>query len=695
MGANGHPSFFLRPLFMVHFVLMTSIVKKAINAPIGHDDRDPIVWNPPGIFETRVGDFIHGVNRQFDLTIDSYASLHRWSVTEIGSFWQTLFDTAGLIYDGDSASAVERACLWPRPQWFPNVRINYAENMLKNKSDHPALIYYSEHQPVQTITFSALSEQVAQLSDWMRQRGIGVGDVVAGLVSNCPEAVVVLLAAAAVGAIWTSCSPDSGTQFAIDRFSQTLPKLLVAVDGYVYDDTIFTVGDKIQELRDGLPTLQSMLIISRIPGAVSDDDLVIYESIVTSVNPVPALRFERLSFSHPLYILYSSGTTGKPKCLVHSAGGSLLQHIKEHRLQCNLRPLDRLMYYTTTSWMMWNWLVSGLASDVTVVLFEGKPDPAVVWEFVRTAEVTAFGTSASWISLCQKTKVGPTAAQVASISLLMSTGSALLRDHFDYIYSEIKSDIQVASISGGTDIVSCFALGGPVPVRRGRLQCAGLGMAVEVWDDDAQRVFGVQGELVCTQPFPCMPVYFLNDSTGEKYHSAYFERFDGIWTHGDSAIQYEDGSLEIVGRSDSTIKHHGVRVGTGDLYNVLEGIPAIHDSLVVGRRVGDDEDIIVFLVLNSGELLDATLRRDIRLALTAQSPWFKPDALFKVSDIPVTANGKKSEILVKNLLNGTPMSNLSVIKNPRCLVEYQEIAKQISDAEALKRSRSGRTESRS
>jgi acetoacetyl-CoA synthetase len=668
------------------------IVKKAINGSLVNEDRDPIVWNPPAIFETRAGDFIRVVNQQFDLNIDGYASLHRWSVTEIGPFWHTLFETSGLIYDGDLSPVVESDRLWPRPQWFSNVRINYAENMLKNRTSAPAIIYYSEHQPVQTITFSGLSDQVAQLSDWMRRRGIGIGDVVAGFVPNCPEALVVMLAAAAVGAVWTSCSPDSGTQFAVDRFNQTVPKLLVAVDGYVYDDKIFTIGDKIQELRDGLPTLKSTLIISRIPGTIFDDSLVFYDSIVSVTNEVPELVFERLTFSHALYILYSSGTTGKPKCLAHSAGGSLLQHIKEHRLQCDLRPLDRLMYYTTTSWMMWNWLVSGLASDITVVLFEGKPDPAVVWEFVKTAGVTAFGTSASWISLCQKTKVGPTPAQVASIALLMSTGSALLRDHFDYIYSEVKSDIQVSSISGGTDIVSCFALGGPVPVRRGRLQCAGLGMAVEVWDDNAQRVFGVQGELVCTQPFPCMPVYFLNDPNSEKYHSAYFERFDGFWTHGDSAIQYEDGSLEIVGRSDSTIKHHGVRVGTGDLYNILEGIAAIRDSLVVGRRVGDDEDIVVFLVLKSGEALDSTLKREIRLALTAQSPWFKPDAVFEVTDIPVTTNGKKSEILVKNLLNGVPITNLSVIKNPGCLSEYQEIAKQMADADALKRNRSDRKE---
>lgn len=656
------------------------------------DEKDPILWMPPGIETTQVGELIRVVNRQFGLSLKSYLDLHQWSVTEVASFWRAVLETSGLLYDGDTSTVVSGTGLWPRPEWFPNIRINYAENMLKNRTDAPAIIYYSEHQPLQTITFGVLSDQVAQLAQWMRVQGIGVGDVVAGLVPNCPEALVALLATSAVGAVWTGCSPDSGTQFALDRFSQTAPKLLVSVDGYVYDDKVFTVSDKIQELQAGLPSVIKTVIVSRIPGTESDGDTVVYDSIVSAQNPVPDLQFERLSFSHPLYILYSSGTTGKPKCLVHSAGGSLLQHVKEHRLQCDLRPSDRLMYYTTTSWMMWNWLVSGLASDVAVVLFEGKPTPSVMWKLVKDTQVTAFGTSASWVSLCQKLKENPTADQVESIKLILSTGSALLRDHFDYIYSDVKADVQVASISGGTDIVSCFAGGGPVPVRRGRLQCAGLGMAVEVWDDQGRRIWGKQGELVCTQPFVCMPVYFLNDPAGEKYHSAYFDRFEGIWTHGDHAIQYGDGTLEIVGRSDSTIKHHGVRVGTGDLYNVLSGIQVIQDSLVVGRRVGDDEDIVLFVVLKSGAVMDAVLKRDIRVALTAQSPWFKPDAVFEVSDIPVTTNGKKSEVLVKNLLNGVPLTNLTVIKNPDCLAQYQEIAHQLTALDNAKKTRAERKE---
>ena len=636
---------------------------------------DHYLWFPQAIETTQVGAFIRYVNATQHLNLTSYNDLYTWSIQQTTLFWKSLWDFTSPLASGTYQNAVSNeTVLWPTPTWFDGITLNFAENLLNAPDDHLAIIFQHENGDTQNYTYKNLKTHVAYLANWMKTQGIKSGDIIAGFMPNCPEAVTAMLAATSLGAIWTSCSPDSGTQFAIDRFEQTQPKLLFSVDCYLYDNKQFDLTEKLQELEKKLTSLSHLVIVKRNPTVTKEiSKSISYDSIITS-GPQPELTFTRLPFSHPIYILYSSGTTGKPKAIVHSAGGTLLQHLKEHRLQCNLYPQDKLFYYTTTSWMMWNWLVSALASDITIVLFEGKPDATFSWNMVRNLKITAFGTSAPWISLCQKSKFYLPENSLPDLKLILSTGAPLLREHFDYIYTQIKKDVQLASISGGTDIISCFAGAGPVPVKRGRLQCVGLGMPVDVWDENGKSVRNEQGELVCTKPFPCMPIYFLHDTDNEKYKAAYFEKFDGIWAHGDFAILYDDNSLEIIGRSDSTIKRHGVRIGTSDIYNALEQHPQIDDVLAAGKRAKDNEDIVLFVKQKSENTDKIQLKKDIRNLLIAQSPWLKPDYVFFVQDIPYTSNGKKCEVLVKNLLNGKLITNLGVLKNPESVVAFQEIA---------------------
>ncbi|MSR88774.1 MAG: acetoacetate--CoA ligase [Candidatus Margulisbacteria bacterium] len=637
--------------------------------------EDPCLWFPQAIETTQVGAFIQYINETQHLKLTSYNDLYTWSIQQTALFWKSLWDFTAPLSSGTYKKAVSNeAVLWPTPTWFEGITLNFAENLLNAPDNHLAIIFQYENGKTKNYSYKDLKTQVAYLANWMKHQGIQSGDVIAGFMPNCPEAVTAMLAATSLGAIWTSCSPDSGTQFAIDRFEQTQPKLLFSVDCYLYDNKQFDITDKLQELTKKLTCLSHLVIVKRNPTVTHEiPKSISYESLITS-GPQPELTFTRLPFSHPIYSLYSSGTTGKPKAIVHSAGGTLLQHLKEHRLQCNLYSQDKLFYYTTTSWMMWNWLVSALASDITIVLFEGKPDATFSWNMVRNLKITAFGTSAPWISLSQKSKFYLPENTLPDLKLILSTGAPLLREHFDYIYTHIKKDVQLSSISGGTDIVSCFAGAGPVPVKRGRLQCVGLGMPVDVWDENGNSVRNEQGELVCTKPFPCMPIYFLHDKDNEKYKAAYFEKFDGIWAHGDFAILYDDNSLEIIGRSDSTIKRHGVRIGTSDIYNALEQHPQIDDVLAAGKRAKDNEDIVLFVKLKSDNADKIQLKKDIRNLLIAQSPWLKPDYVFFVQDIPYTSNGKKSEVLVKNLLNGKAVTNLGVLRNPDCITDYKLIA---------------------
>jgi len=633
--------------------------------------KDPILWIPKPE-NTRVIDrFIQSYRPQ----AKNYQELHTWSVNHLSEFWTAVLDFSKLIYEGQAKAVVsDENLMWPRPEWFKGVQLNFTENVFRHPEDALA-IKYKTQLGTKNLTYQQLYNRVAQLSEWFTQQGLKAGDCVAGFIPNCPEAIEAFLAVAACGGVWTSCSPEAGTQFALDRFSQTQPAFLVSVQGYTYDKKWFDLMPKIQELSAQLPTLKNTLIIERTTPIAfrSSPTMTGYSSIVSEKLPVPILKYSRVSFSAPLFYLFSSGTTGKPKAIVHSLGGTLLQHVKEHQLQSNMEPGDNLFYYTTTSWMMWNWMVSALASGVSLTLYDEKPDPLTLWNLVKDENVTSFGTSAPWISLSQKSKLVFKPNNFPHLKHIFSTGAPLLREQFDYIYTSVSSHVQLISISGGTDIISCFAGGGPVPVQRGHLQCAGLGMSLDSYDENGKPIRNKEGELVCTKPFPCMPIYFLNDPEGALYKAAYFEAFEGIWAHGDYAVLYDDLSVEIIGRSDSTLKRHGVRIGTADIYNAIQNHPALDDALAIGKKKQDNEDLLLFVKLKPQVEPSPSLKKEFRQLLVAQSPWFKPDGIYFVTDIPYTTNGKKSEVLVKNLLNGKPITNKGVLRNPECLVQFEEL----------------------
>ncbi len=620
-----------------------------------------ILWNPPAYASTQCAALFPEWK--------TYLELYQWSVTDTDAFWMRLLTESGVKFQGNPQPARDQQMtMWPVPKWFPNITLNFAENLLFSpNAQEKALIYIQEQNKPTEISLQGLRDQTAQLAAWMRARGIQAGDVVAAVLPNGPEAIIGMLATASCGAVWTVCSPDAGVQFIADRIEQTQPKILMTTSGYQYGGAWFEITEKNEALLAQIHSIQQTIVVSESPVHLANG--VAFSGIVSESLTIPELQFEQVAFSAPLYILFSSGTTGKPKAIVHSVGGTLLQHLKEHRLHCNLVPGERLMYYTTTSWMMWHWMVTALASGVTVVLYDGKPDPDWVWPMIKAQKINVFGTSAPWLSICQKSKAN-IPNELPDMRLMLSTGAPLLSEQFEYLYTQIKTPFQMASISGGTDIVSCFALGAPVPVQQGRLQSVGLGMKVEIWNDQGQPQSGTQGELVCTQPFICMPIYFLNDPEGEKYQNAYFAHFPGVWAHGDDAILYPDLSMEILGRSDTTIKKNGVRIGTSDIYNALAKHPDIEDALAVGKRVQDNEEIYLFIKCKAGKVLDGKLSKEIRQLIMAQSVWLKPDRIIAVNDIPYTTNGKKSEQLIKNLLNGRPITNREALRNPECLTQY-------------------------
>ncbi|WP_321499396.1 acetoacetate--CoA ligase [Breoghania sp.] len=610
-----------------------------------------------------------------------YDALHAWSVAEPGAFWDAIWDFCGVVGE-KGERLIENGDAMPGAVFFPDARLNFAENLLRRTGSEDALVFRGEDKVEKRVSWDDLHALVSRLQQALKAAGVGVGDRVAAMMPNMPETIAAMLATVSLGGIWSSCSPDFGPQGVLDRFGQIEPKVFIACDGYWYAGKRIEIAEKLGEIVPKLQSASTVVIVpyldiaqemaAGLPRAVALDDLIApYEA-----GPI---TYERVAAAHPLYILFSSGTTGIPKCIVHCAGGVLLQHLKEHRLNCDLNPGDRLFYFTTCGWMMWNWLVTGLACELTLLLFDGSPfapTPSVLFDYAQAERMTMLGTSAKYIDALRKEGLKPCETHdLSSLKVITSTGSPLAPESFDYVYEHIKSDIHLASISGGTDIASCFVIGIPTkPVWKGEIQGPGLGMAVDVWDDDGKPVRGEKGELVCTRPFPSMPVKFWNDPDGRKYHAAYFERFDNVWCHGDFAEWTEHGGMIIHGRSDATLNPGGVRIGTAEIYNQVEQMPEVIESLAIGQSWDGDVRVVLFVRLAEGVELDEAMEKSIKARIrTGASPRHVPARIVAVDDIPRTKSGKITELAVRDVVHGRDVKNKEALANPEALDLYRDL----------------------
>lgn len=638
------------------------------------------LWRPHADAKqhTQLGKFWQLVESTTQTSLPHYRDLHQWSVAHSETFWRLLMDHTSLIYEGDNSTALVKGKHFNQASWFPNIALNYAENLLHRRDEHVALRCYTELGEGKAYTYGELYQHAAAMANALLKAGVQPGDRVAAWLPNGAEAIIGLLGCAWIGAIWSSCSPDFGVKGVLDRFGQIAPKVLLVTDGYHYNGQWRDISERVSEVCGAMKGTQVVQIPSAkstlIANATKWDDWLQLD------QEAPA--FVRQPFNAPLAILYSSGTTGKPKCIVHGTGGPLLQHAKEHRLHGDLGPEDVLFYYTTCGWMMWNWLVAGLQSGATLVLYDGNPAYPHVGHLFELAErtgITHFGTSARFVQALAQAGFDATTAGLPlnALRVLYSTGSPLLDSNYDYIYEHIKQDLQVSSISGGTDIISCFALGNPLlPVHKGSLQCIGLGMDVAVFDVDGKPLREGQGELVCRAPFPSMPVAFWNDDDGSLYHGAYFDRFPNIWAHGDFAefIPYPThDALVIHGRSDAVLNPGGVRIGTAEIYRQLVGVSAIKESVIVGRQRHGDVELMLFVVLNEGHTLTDTLAQEIRNTIRAgATPRHVPHHIHAVADIPRTLSGKTVELAVRDIIHGREVKNASALANPEALVLFEK-----------------------
>jgi len=604
----------------------------------------------------------------------TYGDLHTWSVKERSTFWSEVWNFARIVGSkGEAPYEVSGNGMF-QTRFFPDATLNFAENLLRDSAPTDAIVFWGEDQIKRRLSREELKSQVAKLSHYLASKGFQKGDVVAGFVPNTPEAIVAMLATAALGGVWTACSPDFGVSGVLDRFVQVKPKFLVAADGYIYGGKTFSCMEKLREIEKGLPTLEETILFHYAGEAQNTQWDVIMEG-----KDVP-LTFTSMSFNDPLYILFSSGTTGVPKCMVHGVGGTLLQHVKEHQLHTDIKPGDRFFYFTTCTWMMWHWLVSSLASGATLLLYDGSPfypDGNILFDYADAEGMTHFGTSAKYIDALHKGGYAPIQShKLEALRVMTSTGSPLVPEGFDYVYEKIKKDLCLSSISGGSDIVSCFMLGNPAaPVWRGELQCAGLGMDVRVWDDEGRPCdTGVKGELVCASAFPAMPLTFLGEGGDAKYHASYFERFQGVWHHGDFVEKTEHGGYVIFGRSDAVLNPGGVRIGTSEIYRQVEQMDEVIESLVVGQDWDGDVRVILFVTLRPGVVLDADLEKRIKNQIRIHaSPRHVPAKIIGVSDIPKTKNGKLVELAVRDIIHGRPVKNKDALANPEALSLYENI----------------------
>ena len=638
--------------------------------------ENPIVWQPGE--ERQRASMMHGFMVQAGF--NNYDDLYRWSIDDPAAFWESLCDFCDVQFAAQPTGTLADPDDILHARWFSGGTISYAAHQLRHHGNRAALIFCGEDGTRRELSFDQLRQAVADMAEGLKQAGVTKGDRVAGFVPNCPESIISMLAASSIGAIWSSCSPDFGVNGVVDRFGQIGPKVLIGCNGYYYNGKRFDTLPLLSQVAEAIPTIEQIVIFpfagddadpERVPHAVHWDEFTI-----------PGSRFScvPVEFDHPLFIMYSSGTTGVPKCIVHGHGGTLLQHLKEHVLHTDIGEDDRLFYFTTCGWMMWNWLASGLAAGATLVLFDGAPffdDGHGLWKMAERERISVFGTSAKYISALEKAGVRPQEHyRLSALRTVLSTGSPLAPESFDFVYDSIGEYLQLSSISGGTDILSCFALGNPLlPVRRGELQCRGLGMAVEIWNEDGEAVIGERGELVCTKPFPSAPVGFWNDENDARYHAAYFDTFDGIWAHGDYAELTPHGGLLIHGRSDAVLNPGGVRIGTAEIYRQVEKLDEVVESIAIGQNWQDDVRVVLFVVTRPGIELNEDLKARIRTVIrTNATPRHVPAKIVAVPEIPRTRSGKIVELAVRSAVHGERVKNTDALANPEALAHFSNIA---------------------
>jgi acetoacetyl-CoA synthetase len=642
--------------------------------------------------EANLTAFMESLRHDRGLSVEGYGDLYAWSCNAIEPFWESMWDFCGVIAETRGATTLRDPTAMPGAQFFPDARLNFAENLLRRRDSRDAIVFWGEDRVQRRTSFEELYDEVSRLTQALAALGVGQGDRVAGYLPNMPEAVVAMLASAALGAVWTSCSPDFGVQGVLDRFGQIEPKVVFGADGYYYKGKPFGVLDRISEFARELPTLQAVVVVEYV--AEEPDTAGLENSLrehgtqpspprvgtftrLVAEQPGGEIEFRQVPFNHPIYIMYSSGTTGKPKCMVHGVGGTLLKHLCEHQLMCDVKPDDRVFYFTTCGWMMWNWLVSALASEATLLLYDGNPfapGPEILFDFADAEKMTLFGTSAKYLDSLKNAGLDPKSShQLGPLRTLTSTGSPLAPESFEYVYEHIKKDLCLSSIAGGTDLIGCFVGGNPIgPVWSGEIQARVLGMAVDVFDEEGHSVREEKGELVCTKPWPSMPVYFWNDPDGARYRAAYFDRYPGVWWHGDFVELTEHDGIIMHGRSDATLNPGGVRIGTSEIYRQVEQLEEVEEALAVGQDWQGDVRVILFVKLHEGlelteDLIDR-IRRDIR---SGCSPRHVPAKVLRVTDIPRTKSGKIVEMAVREVIHGRPVKNVEALANPAALDQFK------------------------
>jgi len=641
------------------------------------------MWTPSDnrIRQTNITALIEQVEEDWNVNIGDHKGLYEYSITEMERFWQSMVDFAGLTAETWGKTVLANHDQMPGAVWFPDARLNYAENLLRSREDTDAIVFWGEDQVRTRFSHKELYDAVSRLAQAMRAAGLTEGDRVGGYMPNMPETIIAMLAASSIGAIWSSCSPDFGVQGVLDRFGQIEPKLVIACDGYFYNGKSHDSLEKISDILTQLPSVETTIIVPYTRSNPPLDGIstaVLLPDFTAPFEPAD-IEFTRLPFNHPLYIMYSSGTTGAPKCIVHGAGGTLLKHVSEHLLHCDEKPGDRVFYFTTCGWMMWNWLVTALACQATLLLYDGSPfypDGNVLFDYADAENMTLFGTSAKYIDAVKKAGLAPGEThKLDSLKAMTSTGSPLVPESFDFVYEKIKEDLHLASISGGTDIIGCFVLGNPAaPVRRGEIQTRAFGLAVDVFDHQGNAIRGEAGDLVCTQPFPSMPIYFWNDEDGAKYKGAYFEEYPNVWCHGDWVELTRHDGMIIYGRSDATLNPGGVRIGTAEIYRQVEQFDEVIEGLCIGQQWDDDTRVVLFVVMREGHDLTDDLIAAMRKRIKENcSPRHVPAKVIATPDIPRTKSGKITELAVRDIIHGRPVKNAEALANADALKFFEDL----------------------